>query len=107
MAHLHASVQVNTKTEAFIYGDEGVIHIETRWHAPSTMNLWRYGERPKTFSFDYRGIGYEYEAEEVMRCLEMGQIESTKLPLSFSQDLIALLDDLRGQIGLSYAADEY
>jgi len=106
MAHLHASVQVNTKTEAFIYGDEGVIQIETRWHAPSTLSLWRYGERPKTFPFDYRGNGYEYEAEEVMRCLEMGQIESTKLPLSFSQDLITLLDDLRGQIGLSYAADD-
>ena len=105
MAHLHASVQTNTKTEAFIYGDEGVIQIETRWHGPSSLSLWRFGERPRNFSFDYRGHGYEYEAEEVMRCLEMGKTESDRLPLSFSEDLIALLDDLRLQIGLRYAAD--
>ena len=105
MAHLHSTIKTNTKTEAFIYGDEGVIQIETRWHAPSSLSLWRFGDRPKTFSFDYRGLGYEYEAEEVMKCLEMDLKESTKLPLSFSEDLIALLDDLRTQIGLRYEVD--
>lgn len=106
MAHLHATIRTNTKTEAFIYGDAGVIHIETRWHEPSTMHLWRFGERPQTFRFAYRGKGYEYEAEEVMRCLEAGKLESEKLPLSFSQDLIGLLDDLRERIGLRYPSDD-
>lgn len=105
MAHLHATIQTNTKTEAFIYGDEGVIQIETRWHGPSSLSLWRFGERPRNFSFDYRGNGYEYEAEEVMQCLEMGKAESDRLPLSFSEDLMAVLDDLRAQIGLRYTAD--
>jgi predicted dehydrogenase len=105
MAHLHATIRTNTKTEAFIYGDEGVIHIETRWHEPSKLNLWRFGERPETFSFAYRGKGYEYEAEEVMRCLEAGKTESDQLPLSFSETLIGILDELREQIGLRYPAD--
>ena len=40
-----------------------------------------------------------------MRCLSQGKLESEKLPLSFSQDLIGILDDLREEIGLRYAAD--
>lgn len=105
MAHLHASIRTNTKTEAFIYGDEGVIHIQTRWHAPASMNLWRYGERPENFQFFYKGIGYYFEAEEVMRSLDEGKLESDLLPLSFSEDLMSVLDSIRAEIGLQYEAD--
>jgi predicted dehydrogenase len=106
IAQLHSTIRADTKTEAFIYGSEGVIHIHSRWHEPSSMSLLLPGERPQDFFFDYPCIGYAYEAEEVMACLAAGKKESDDLPLSFSTDLISLLDEMREKIGLQYEADK-
>jgi predicted dehydrogenase len=105
MAHLHASIRFRTKTEAFIYGEKGTINLHTRWHEPTAMTLLLEKERPRHFTFEYRGAGYHAEAEEVMRCLEAGETESASLPLSFSLDLMRLLDDIRGEAGIRYPAD--
>lgn len=105
MAQIHSTIRANTKTEAFIYGNEGVIHIHSRWHEPTTMSLLLPEERPQNLSFDYPCIGYAYEAEEVMACLAAGRKESDLLPLSFSLDLMQLLDGIREKIGLTYDAD--
>lgn len=105
MAQIHSTIRADTKTEAFIYGSEGVIHIHSRWHEPSSMSLLLPNERPEDFFFEYPCIGYAYEAEEVMACLAAGKKESDALPLSFSMDLIRLLDEMRAKIGLDYAAD--
>ncbi|MCB0631091.1 MAG: Gfo/Idh/MocA family oxidoreductase [Lewinella sp.] len=106
MAQIHSTIRADSKTEAFIYGTEGVIHIHSRWHEPTSMSLLLPEERPQDFFFDYPCIGYAYEAEEVMTCLAAGKKESEALPLSFSLDLITLLDDIRKEIGLTYTADD-
>lgn len=106
IAQLHSTIRADTKTEAFIYGSEGVIHIHSRWHEPTSMSLLLPGERPEDVFFDYPCIGYAYEAEEVMECLAAGKKESDSLPLSFSLDLIQLLDEMREKIGLTYRADQ-
>ena len=105
MAQLHSTIRADSKTEALIYGTEGVIHIHSRWHEPTSMSLLMPGERPQDFFFEYPCIGYAYEAEEVMTCLAAGKKESDALPLSFSLDLITLLDSIREKIGLSYSMD--
>lgn len=102
MAQIHSTIRADTKTEAFIYGSEGVIHIHSRWHEPTSMSLLLPGERPEDRFFDYPCIGYAYEAEEVMACVTTGKKESETLPLSFSLDLIGLLDEMREKIGLIY-----
>ncbi len=102
MAHLHATIRTGTKTEAFIFGEMGTIHLHSRWHEPSSMTLLRENERPEFFGFEYTTTGYSYEAEEVMRCLDQGWKESPDLPLSFSLLLMETLDAIRGEIGLVY-----
>ncbi len=102
MAHLHSTFRSRTKTEAFIYGETGSIHIHTRWHEASSMTHIPNEGRPRDFHFEYTTNGYSYEAEEVMHCLQEGLKESPLLPLSFSQKLIGLLDAVRGEIGLEY-----
>jgi predicted dehydrogenase len=102
MAHLHATIRSGTKTEAFIFGETGTLHLHSRWHEPSFMTLLRENERPEFFGFDYFSTGYNYEAVEVMRCLEQGLTESPDLPLSFSLLLIETLDAIRSEIGLVY-----
>ncbi|MCB0563445.1 MAG: Gfo/Idh/MocA family oxidoreductase [Phaeodactylibacter sp.] len=105
MAHLHSTLRAFTKTEAYIYGERGAIHLHTRWHEPTTLSLILEDRRPQDYRFDYHTNGYSYEAEEVMHCLEHGLKESPLLPLSFSQDLMAVLDGVRRKIGLEYRED--
>lgn len=100
MAHLHTSIRAKTKTEAFIYGDEGVIHLHSRWHEPTTMSLLLEGQRPELVNFEYPGLGYLYEAAEAMKCLEQGLKEHPDLSLDFSLQLMQLLDEIRIQAGV-------
>lgn len=105
MAHLHSTLRSLTKTEAFIYGTRATIHIHTRWHEPSSFSVIRQGEAPELHTFTEESNGYIYEAREVMHCLEQGRTESPRLSLSFSQDLMKLLDDIRIRMGPTYPQD--
>ena len=106
IAHLHSSLLSRTKTEAFIYGTKGTIHLHTFWYKPTSMTLLLNGERPKDIPLEYTGNGYNYEAEAVMDCLDKGLKECPDLPLSFSWDLIRLLDRIRKEVGVVYPVDE-
>jgi len=102
LAHLHSSIRSRTKTEAFIYGETGTLHLHTRWHEPTSMTLLREGERPQEFRFDYSGKGYYLEAEAVMNDLAEGKLENDLMPLSFSMELIQTLDAIRREAGIRY-----
>ena len=102
MAHLHSTIIADTKTEAFIYGEKGTIHIHSRWHGPSWFSLIKDGERPQNFHFDYFSNGYHYEAEEVVKCLSEGEKESSMLNLQFSRLLMETLDRIRKEAGIHY-----
>ncbi|NUO00306.1 MAG: Gfo/Idh/MocA family oxidoreductase [Saprospiraceae bacterium] len=105
MAHLHASIRSKTKTEAFIYGEHGTIHIHTRWHESTGLTLLKPDLRPQDFSFPMQGRGYHYEAQEVIHCLEAGLKESPRWPLASTQALMELLDAIRREAGIVYAED--
>lgn len=98
MAHLHATFRANTKTEAFVYGTKGTIHLHSNWYAPTSMSLLLKDERPQFIDFEYNTIGYSYEAEEVMRCLMEGETESKNWSLQNSIELMDLLDRIREEI---------
>ncbi|MEM9920038.1 MAG: Gfo/Idh/MocA family oxidoreductase [Bacteroidota bacterium] len=102
MALLHSSIVAKTATEAFIHGEKGSIHIHTRWHEPTSVSLQVEGREPKDVFFNYKGLGYYLEIEEVQRCLAAGRRQSATLPLSFSIDLIELLDAIRLKAGIFY-----
>ena len=46
--------------------------------------------------------GYQYEAAEVMSCLDKGLTESPVVPLSFSLSLARILDEVRRKAGIRY-----
>ena len=50
----------------------------------------------------FEGNGYNCEAEEVMRCMENGTLESEIMPHDESLAIMQTLDDVRGQLGLKY-----
>ena len=51
----------------------------------------------------YSGNGYLHEIDEVNKCISRGDIESTRMPLKTSHDLIEILDRIKNEIGLTYS----
>lgn len=101
----HSTVAANTPVEAWLYGTEGTIYLHSRWHHATQLTLSRYEgrtEHSQTFDLPYPGWGYSFEAAHVMECLRAGRLESDRLPLSFTLDLMDTLDEIRRQIGLEY-----
>lgn len=51
--------------------------------------------------------GYQYEAAEVMSCLDRGLTESPVVPLSFSLSLARILDEVRRKAGIRYPGRDH
>ena len=67
--------------------------------------LGLHGREKETFVFSPPALGYHWEAEEVMRCLDLGLTESPVVLLSFSADLMKTLDNIRKSAGIVFPAD--
>lgn len=105
MATLYSTLIANTPVEAEISGTKGHIRINRMWHMSRSLVLHLNDGQTEAFEFSYKGMGYEYEAEEVTSCLQRDLKESDLLPLEFSLRLIRVLDMMRKKCGITYQAD--
>ena len=105
LALLHSAVRVETPQEAVISGSAGSIRLTAPWWKPCEMIVARDGSSPETLTFPCAGNGYGYEAQEVMRCLRTGALESDRMPLDESLSILTTLDTVRRQWGLSYPVE--
>jgi predicted dehydrogenase len=101
-ASLFSTLGAQTDTTCTIYGSKGKLFLHGRFHETKGLTLTIEGQEPQVFETERLGHGYSYEAQEVQRCLKLGKIESDKLPLQFSLELMELLCEIREQIGLVY-----
>jgi predicted dehydrogenase len=106
IANLACTFTTDTPIEANIIFEEGRIRINRRWFAPSSIVITESNEKTQELTFEYKGNGYHFEAEEAMKCLEKGMIECPDLTLDFSLELMGLLDEIRGQCGIHYPGHE-
>jgi predicted dehydrogenase len=60
------------------------------------------GKESKEYSLNPDGMGYQFEAMEVMKCLDAGKIQSDVVPHSFSRDLMNTLDRIRLAAGIVF-----
>ncbi len=102
IAQLHSCVISHTETEAFIYGEKGLIHIPRRWHASDKLEVRYYDGGKEIHEFDYKSTGLYFEAMEVMRCIRAGKTESDLMTHDLSLDLITLLDEIVTLAGIDY-----
>ncbi|MBS4201798.1 Gfo/Idh/MocA family oxidoreductase [Bacillus sp. FJAT-49732] len=100
-AMLNAGVRLNLSNDAFIYGTEGYIHLPNFLFGEGAY-LHRPGSDVEAFKDDRELNGYIYEAEEAMKCLREGKIESSIMPLDETYDIMETMDTLRKQWGLEY-----
>jgi predicted dehydrogenase len=102
---ISSGITCNTSATAEIAGTEGMIRIPTSWYKSDRLTLQRPGEEPQIFTLDPVVNGFEYEAREVMSCLEQGWIESPLMPHDFSLLLSKVMDRIREQTGVHYTGE--
>ena len=105
LALAHSTLAANTPVEANLYGSEGTIYLHPRWHHTQRLTISRYAgreEQKRIVEMPYDGWGYAFEAAHVMECLEKYRLESDRLPLDFTLDLVETLDTIREKVGLEY-----
>ncbi|WP_017580251.1 Gfo/Idh/MocA family protein [Nocardiopsis valliformis] len=87
---------------AVLAGTAGWIEIPSFWAATEFV-LHREGAEPERFHRPFRANGYEYEIEEVSRCLATGERQSPHMTWAESQRLAGVMDQIRDAGGLVYS----
>ncbi len=105
MASLSSTFRVNTETSADIAGTKGRIKFHRMFFTPTSISVHIDGETSSHHEFTVIENGYEYEAIEVMKCLDQGLTESPLLPLAFTSKLMKLLDEIREKAEVIYDED--
>jgi predicted dehydrogenase len=102
-ATLFSTFATKTDTTCEIHGTKGKIHMHSRFHETKGITVTIHETEQETFYETERlGWGYSYEAEAVQADLRAGRTENALMTHAFSTDLMALLDEIRSQIGLKY-----
>jgi predicted dehydrogenase len=91
---LTSSFAMNLSNEACLYGDGGYLKLHSMFHMPTRLSVNRNEGRELDIPIHSTSNGYNYEAAEVMECLDKGLLESPGMSLSFSLDLIRVLDEV-------------
>ncbi|HBY71013.1 MAG TPA: dehydrogenase [Lachnospiraceae bacterium] len=102
LADISSAVSADTGDDAIIAGDRGRIFVPTFWKADKVERYDTNGQLVETYYLPHKKNGYEYEAEEVNRCLREGRTESNIHPLSSTLDVMKIMDQIRNQWGLKY-----
>ena len=88
IASLLSSFACDLKSDAVIVGEKGSLRLDRMFHMPTRLYRQLRGEQTETeIPIEYIGNGYNYEAEEAMRCLDEGRIESEIYSHAFSYQL--------------------
>jgi predicted dehydrogenase len=94
--------QVNTTNDFNIYGSKGHIRVAPNfWEATAATLTLDTGE-VEEFSQPFRATGFEYEAEEAMRYIQAGQLQSDVMPWQHTLGNMRTMDEMLTQIGMHY-----
>ena len=91
---------------ASVVGTKGRIEIDRVWYSPTTFRVYDNDDIVlETFDGSVAGRGMQFQAEEAERLIKGGLIASQIMPPSQSVDIMAILDEVRRQIGLRYPGE--
>ena len=102
MASLYSSFRTSKGIGCDIYCEKGTIVVTRGRDMNQKVILELHGAESQKFQFSPPAMGYHWEAEEVMNCLDRGLTESPVAPLKFSVDLIKTLDRIREAAGIIF-----
>ncbi len=105
MASLVSSFACYSSIQTEFWCEHGYLRLNKRWFTPTQIIVWKEGQQGEQviLTEPVAGQGYQLEAAHVMECLDAGKTESDLIPLSFSMDLMELLDQVRKDAGIVFA----
>ncbi|MEW1616518.1 hypothetical protein AB0427_32615, partial [Streptomyces sp. NPDC088744] len=105
-AVLNTTLFARTPTTASIAGTRARLEIEGDFYAPATIRLVsREAEVLDSHVPAQRGGGLCYEAAEAARCIAAGRLESDLMPLEETLRIMRALDEIRGDLGITYPGE--
>ena len=105
MSVCSCSFQARTPGELTVSGSRGHIRMNTMFHRARSITVSLDDGSTRTIDTPYLGNGYVHEVIEAQRCFREGLIESPGMTHAETLALMEVMDEVRRQIGLVYAAD--
>ena len=105
IADLSFALRTNAVDEAYILGTKGYIKVGEVFAVPTKISLFIDNKEIEKLEEPIIGNALNYEAEEVMRCLNQGLKESPFMPLEESIEIMEVMDKIRKPWGLTYSND--
>jgi hypothetical protein len=107
LSALTASMSSTSSRTATIATDAGRIDVPADFHHPAYVTWTPIDGEPERIGppSPVLGSGLGNEAAHVQDCLRDGLTESPLVPRAHSLELLDVMDDVRRQIGVRYAAD--
>lgn len=102
MATIYSSFKTNAGIGCDILCEKGNMTVSRGRDMSQRVIITMHGQEKQEFVFNPPAMGYHWEAEEVMRCLDQGRTESPVVPISFTRDLINTLDRIRNSAGIVF-----
>lgn len=100
LASLTCSICSDTDNTAVIYGEKGKIVIPTFWRAKEAF--LHIEDKVEKYIDEYKESGYKYEIEEANNCIINKELESNIASHKVTLELVKIMDEIRGKIGLRY-----
>jgi predicted dehydrogenase len=99
---LTATLTAAGPTTAAVVGTDARVQVDGPFYTPTGFTLTRRDGTSERFDRPVQGRGMWCEAAEVVRCLREGRLESDVMPLDETVAIMATMDEVRRQIGLTY-----
>ena len=99
------ALRTDAVNEAYILGTKGRIKIYPTFAVADKATLKVDGEDEETIEIPVEGRGFNYEAAEVIKCLREGKLESPRMPLDESLEIMRTMDTIRTEWPLKYPND--
>ncbi len=105
LAILTFALRTDTVNEAYIYGTKGYIKLPDLFAVPHKASLHIKGQPEIKFEKPITGNGLHYQVKEVHRCLRESLLESPRMPLEESLQIMETMDKIRSSWDLTYPND--
>ena len=107
MATLYSSFRTAAGIGCDLLCEKGNLHFSRGRDMSQRLKVSINGKEDVEYSLLPEGMGYHYEAIEVMKCLDEGRLESDIVPHSFTRNLMETLDRIRKSAGITFPGRDY
>jgi predicted dehydrogenase len=102
MATLYSSFRTSAGIGCDLLCEKGNLLFSRGRDMSQRLTMAINGKEDADYSLMPEGMGYHYEAIEVMKCMDEGKLESDIVPHSFTRSLMETLDRIRNAAGITF-----